>query len=541
MAVLCTKPSCKSALGCFRDLFRVDRRCSRPCVFVAFRVFSGTGRHELNHRIHGTLGRAAKSELFWILLIILFAFQPSAFGQRSPADLVVVNANVRTMVSRDSIAEAFAVSGNRISSVGTTKHVRRLIGPSTRVLDAQGKLVVPGFNDAHVHFMGIGNSFSSIDLRDAMTPADVESRIARYIEFLPRGRWVLGGGLSATAVPGTAAIDKMSTENPVFIYLSATDTAFANSRALELAGLKESPGLVKGSVLRKIAHVVPANHTRNWQEIGEVASRYAASLGVTSVQDMHSDDNREIYRELHRRGKLKTRVYDCISLSDWKRISASTASRARGEMVRGGCLKSFSDGDRDAAPKILSNVLAADKAGLQVMIHAIGHLANEIVLDAFERATKSNPRRDRRFRIEHAYNPRREDLPRFARARVVASLQPQLFSGGSGGYYASLLKLKSPIAFGSDAAIGDLDPILGIQSAVDAGGEAISVYDAVRAYTLGSAYAEFQEKEKGTVETGKLADFVILSDDIFTIEAQKIRSARVIMTVVDGQIVYQSE
>lgn len=120
-------------------------------------------------------------------------------------------------------------------------------------------------------------------------------------------------------------------------------------------------------------------------------------------------------------------------------------------------------------------------------------------------------------------------------------MQPYLFSGGSGGYYATLLRQKTPLAFGSDAAITDLNPLLGIHAAVNAGAESISVYDAVHAYTVGSAYAEFREKEKGTIEVGRLADFVILSDDIFTVSPTRIRDATVVLTSVNGRIVYGSD
>jgi predicted amidohydrolase YtcJ len=312
---------------------------------------------------------------------------------------------------------------------------------------------------------------------------------------------------------------------------------------MKLGGLTVDPGetsgIVRGDAMRRIARSVPANHTRNWSEIAETATNYAASLGVTSVQDMHSDDLRNIYRELHRNGKLKTRVYDCIPLPDWKKLAEKGASSADDVMVRGGCLKSFSDGDEESVARLARDVPAADKAGLQIMVHAIGNSANRIVLELFENAAKENGSRDRRFRVEHAHNPRPSDVPRFARTGIIASMQPYLFYGGTGGFYSTLLKQNARLAFGSDAAITDFDPLLGVHAAVNAGVESISVYDAVRAYTVGSAYAEFQEKEKGTIEAGKLADFVILSEDIFAPNARTIRDTVVVMTVVAGRVVYE--
>lgn len=504
-------------------------------------------------QLHLQVRKGGLPPLFFLTITICFLTgSTAALAQPSHADLVLLNAKVQTMTTRDPLAQAIAVRGDRIVAVGSDTAIRKLIGPSTRVIDAKGRLVIPGFNDAHVHFMGIGNSFSSLNLRDARDPQTVIERITSFMRFLPKGRWLLGGSWNETLVkfPDQRAVDVLTPENPVFLYSSDTLSAFANSRAFQLAGLRAGrtdvdrdkdgnpTGIVRGDAMKRIAAVVPAHHTRNWMEIAETATNYAASLGVTSVQDMHSDDSRAVYHELERIGKLKTRVYDCTPLSDWRKLAESQHERDNTPMVRGGCLKGFSDGDVSAVTNLEREISAADKAGLQVMIHAIGNSANGIALDAFERVLKNSRSRDRRFRIEHAQNPRTTDLPRFARLKIIASMQPHLFDGNTGGYYASLVKLKTAIALGSDAAITDFDPILGIHAAVNAGSESISVYDAVRAYTLGSAYAEFQDKAKGTIEMGKLADFVILSDDIFSVEPKLIRNISVQMTVVGGRIVY---
>jgi predicted amidohydrolase YtcJ len=185
-------------------------------------------------------------------------------------------------------------------------------------------------------------------------------------------------------------------------------------------------------------------------------------------------------------------------------------------------------------------VIAADTARLQIMIHAIGLEANRIVLDVFEQTGRTNGRRDRRLRVEHAHKVRDEDVLRFQRFNIIASIQPFLFDGSPESRFGTLMKQKAPVAFGSDASMVDLNPMRGIESAVNAGSESISVYEAVRSYTVGSAYAEFREKEKGTIEVGKLADFVILSDDIFTIDREKIPDVKVVLTVVNGNIVYQT-
>jgi predicted amidohydrolase YtcJ len=478
----------------------------------------------------------------------------STEAQLTPADLVLINGTVRTIHTAPSMIEAFAVSGNRISAVGTNKLIKTYIGPSTRVIDAGGRLVLPGFNDSHVHFMAVGNSFSSVDLRDVKSASEMTERIARYARFLPKGRWILGGHFddSNWKLPDRNAIDAVTPDNPVFLYRAGAGSAFANNLAFRLARLKdkdlgvdqgddgEPTGAVRGAALRMISSVVPANHTTDWPEIAATATNFAASFGVTSVQDMHSDDSRAIYRRLEVEGKLKTRVYDCLPLRDASKLRSSRLPYRSGAMVTDGCLKGFSDGDEGSAPVLSREVTTADNLRLQVMIHAIGAPANRIVLDAFENAAKTNGARDRRFRVEHAHNADDVDLKRFSRSNIIASMQPYLFEGSLGSRYGTLLKQKAHVAFGSDASITDLNPMLGIHAALNNGVDSISVYEAVRAYTVGSAYAEFQEKEKGTIEVGKLADFVILSDDIFAIDPEKIKDVTVIKTVVGGKVVYQS-
>lgn len=489
-----------------------------------------------------------------------------AFASNEGADLLIINAKVRTMAKENPTAEAIAVAGNEIIAVGTTKAILQFAGKETKIIDAKGRVVLPGFNDAHVHFMNIGTLFSTIDLRSVKSSKEVEEKLAYYARFLPKGRWILGGhwnnaSWTAKNLPSLKAIDAVTPDNPVLLYHSDPKTALVNSFALRLAGVAEkSPdisvseivrdesgsatGLIRGRAIDLIRRAVPDDHVRRWDEVAETATNYAASLGVTSVQDTHSDDNIDIYRELARQGKLKTRIYDCVTLSEWSKLASKGIKAASGDaMVRGGCVKGFSEGDEEEIPELEKELIGADKAGIQVLMHSIGNKPNQIVLDLFEKAAKENGPRDRRFRVEHAQNARRSDLARFGKSKIIASMQPWLFSSEADSnteVFRTLIDGGAPLAFGSDAAITDLNPLFGISIAAS-GKKAISVEDAVRAYTLGSAYAEFQEKAKGTIEIGKLADFVILSDDIFSVTASKIKETSVQMTIVDGRIVFQAK
>jgi predicted amidohydrolase YtcJ len=476
--------------------------------------------------------------------LILICLCGNVLAQSSAADLVIINANVRTMEKAKPRAEAIAVSGERITAVGSTIDISKLTGKNTVAIDAKGRLVLPGFNDAHAHFMAIGNLFSSIDLSTAKTEGDVVAKLKHYAKFLPKGRWILGGKLDPTVAISRDEIDAATPENPVFIYHSDPKTAVANGLALQLARVESSGGVLDSRGIGSVQFVVPKDHVKDWPAIAETASNYAASFGITSVQDPHSDDMAAVYRELHRQGKLKTRIYDCVSLSNWAKLAALGTKAAEGDaMVRTGCVKGFYDAEDPDTLSLAKNIAAADSAGLQVLIHAIGKDANVSILNAFEKAASANGVRDRRFRIEHAHNLRSVDIPRFARLKIIPSMQPILFfSEGTGvqDEYRRLLDPGAMLAFGADAPMRGFNPLEGINGAVNAGGKrGITVEEAVYAYTMGAAYAEFQEKEKGSIEMGKLADLVILAGDPFD-KASDLNKISVNLTLLAGVIVYDS-
>jgi len=548
-----------------------------------------------------------------IFAFALFVLLPTTvWGQTGAADLVLTNANIRTMDGKRSVARSMAVIGRKIKAVGSDADIKAWIGPQTRVIDAGGKTVIPGFNDAHVHFMETGQQLSSVDLRSAQTPEEFVQRIKAFASKLPKGRWILGGkwdheNWKPNNLPTAAMIDAATPDNPVFIDRLDGHMALANSLAMKLAGVtKETKevdgglivrdaagnpaGVFKDAAMGYIGKVVP---TPSWDErieAAQAATDHAASLGVTSVQDMSAGTDVGVYQELLRQGKLKTRVYACSPLADYKRWENTGVRYAFGnEMVRVGCLKGYADGSLgsttawlfdpylddpkstglagDEIPRTPEYVLAADKAGLQINIHAIGDRANDEILDIFEKTAAANGSRDRRFRIEHAQHLRQEDIKRFGGLKVVGSMQPfhiiddgrwawkRLDEKRLKGTYAfrTLLDSGGVLAFGSDSPVAPLNPLLGVYAAVTrrtlddknpAGWipeQKISVEETVKAFTWGSAYAEFQEGSKGTLEVGKVADFVLLSEDIFTIDPVRISQTRVLTTVVDGRVVYETK
>lgn len=548
-----------------------------------------------------------------IILTTLLLLTPSlGVSQTVTADLVIKNANIRTMDDNRSVVRAIAVLNGRIIALGSDAEIGRLIGSKTRVLDADGKTIIPGFNDAHLHFVTGGQQLSLVDLRSSKSPEEFAQRIKDYAAKLKEGEWITGGrwdheNWKPANLPTKELIDKVTPNNPVFVNRLDGHMAVANSLALKLAGVTkdtkdvaggvivrdsngEPTGVLKDAAMDLVSRVIPDQTFEQRLASAEAATNYAASLGVTSAQDMQANQNLAVYETLLQQGKLKTRLYAGADLIDWKsRAHVGIRHAFGGPMLRTGTLKGYGDGSLGSStawffepysdtpstsgvpsaemPQLYEHISAADKNGLQVMIHAIGDRTNATILDIYERVEKEDGPADRRFRIEHAQHLRVSDIPRFAKLGVVASMQPvhltddgrwaekRLGKDRLKGTYAfkSLLASGAHVAFGTDWSVAPLNPLFGIYAAVTRRttdnknpdgwlpDEKISVDAAVRCYTLGSAYAEFQENEKGTLEVGKLADMVILSEDIFTIDPTAIANAKVLTTIVGGKVVFDSD
>jgi hypothetical protein len=547
-----------------------------------------------------------------LLLFLLAIFSMSTFAQNLAADLVLINANVRTMNKLKPAAQAIAVKGRKIFAVGSNDEIKKFIASNTKTIDANGKLVVPGFNDSHVHFLDGGAGLASVDLRDAKTPQEFVRRIGDFAKKLPKGRWIQNGNWdhenwTPNNLPTAAMIDAVTPDNPVFINRLDGHMSLANSLAMKLAKVDKNTkdiaggeivrdsagnptGIFKDEAMGYIQKVIPPMSFEEKLEALEAATNYAASLGVTSVQDMSAGTDVGVYQEMLRQKKLKTRVYAVSTLGDWQRWQRTGVRYAFGsDWLRVGGLKGFTDGSLgsttawfykpyldapdkvglplDEPANIKKQVSGADKANLQIMIHAIGDRANDEILKIYDQIEKENGTRDRRFRIEHAQHLSPEAIKNFGRQKIVASMQPfhaiddgrwaykRLDNERLKGTYAfrSLLDNGATLAFGTDWFVAPLNPMFGIYAAVtrrtlddkNPNGwfpeQKITVEEAVRAYTVGSAFAEFQEDEKGTIADKMLADFVILSDDIFSINPIEIEKVKVLTTIVAGKVVYQAK
>jgi predicted amidohydrolase YtcJ len=524
------------------------------------------------------------------------------------ADMVVLGP-VWTGVADAPDAGGIAVKGERIVAVGSGDEIRRWIGPATRVEDASGGLVTPGFIDTHVHFVDGGFRLASVQLRDARTPRQFAERIRDFARTVPAGTWITGGdwdhSLWGGELPRREWIDSISPNHPVFVSRLDGHMALANSAALSAAGVTratpevqggeivrgadgEPAGVLKDNAMSLVWRVVPDPPAELQDRALAAAMRYVASHGVTSVHAMGGWDELAVYRRARAAGTLRTRVYAAVPLESWERLRDSVAAGGRGDAwLRIGGLKGYVDGSLGSHTaafhqpftddpsgrgllvidpgELYAQIQGADAAGLQVMVHAIGDRANTLLLDAYEGATAQNGARDRRFRIEHAQHVAPADIPRFAALGVIPSMQP--YHAIDDGRWAdavigpersrttyafrSLLDARAPLAFGSDWYVAPPSPLEGIYAAVTRSTldnrnpdgwvpeQRITVEEALRAYTSAAAYASFEEGTKGTLEAGKLADFVVLDSDIREASPRYIAHTKVLLTVVGGRVAYE--
>lgn len=539
-------------------------------------------------------------------------------GNMSSVDLVIRNGRVMTLSQSPPQAEAVGVKDGRIVFVGSDGEAENLVGPQTDVVDAGGRLVLPGFIDAHVHCLSACQVYFWADLTPASSQEELLRIVEKHASDHPEHRLVGGSGYRYAAVmsdgklPGRSLLDEVISDRPVWLVSYDGWTACANSKFVEIARMKMKDAFdAIPDVERDPATGEPTGVFFKIDELEPIVDELSAAgtdvayeglklvvddmvrWGVTGFHEVGATDMRhlEMYDRLRRDGGLKARVYVAMQYSRKKPIDQveefeKARSKYSDEWIKVGAVKLFIDGVEDShtaamlepyadRPDLTGETIyppdefrriieVLDSKGFQCITHSCGDRGVRVVLDAYEDAQKKNGKRDSRHRIEHAEVVSPQDVPRFARLGVIPSMQPlhahlstapfdEAYGRALGPErlrrsfpWRSLLEAGARLAFSSDWPVADMNPFKGIHTAVTRGGlvgpeNAIGLEDAIRAYTVGAAYASFDEGIKGTIEVGKYADMVILSDDLFELPPEELGKVKPVLTIVGGREVYRSE
>ena len=564
-----------------------------------------------------------------IFTAVLVLYSLTSIGAQTSklqfADVLVVNAHVYTVNAAQPWAEAIAIRTGKIVTVGSADDLEKLRGPATKVIDAGGRLVLPGFTDSHIHFLEGSVTLLRVHLDDAKTISEIQKLVKEFADKHPDHPWILGRGwtyptFGETALPDKKYLDEVVPDRPVYLTAFDGHTAWANSKALALAGItKQTPdppngkfvrdangeptGAIKEDADSAFQRVVPiptreerldalraGMHEAN--RVGLVRVHCAANVGLAS-----SDfENLDLYDELHRKSDLSVRMYVAFEMdppgitAKKSQLIEQARKKYHDEWVSAGAIKFFLDGVVEShtaamltpysddptqmgtlfwdSSKYKKTVQQLDHDGFQIFTHAIGDKAVRTALDAYENAAHANHTQGRP-RIEHIETISEQDIPRFGKLGVIASFQPlhaypdddtlKIWARNAGPERAqrawvwhSIERTGGHLAFGSDWPVVTLNPWYGVQNALTRqtregdppGGfvphERISLEDAIKGYTLGAAYAGRRDKTEGSIEPGKVADLIVLSQDLFKIEPNQIANTEVLLTMVGGKVVYQS-
>jgi predicted amidohydrolase YtcJ len=536
----------------------------------------------------------------------------------APADLVITNGRVVTVDDTLPEAEAVAVRGDRIVAIGSSADVRRLIGPATQLVDLEGQLVIPGFVEGHAHFLGVGEAQLDLKLMPATSWEQIVDMVAAAVKRAKPGEWIVGRGWhqekwasrpnpNVEGFPTHASLDAVSPDNPVVLTHASGHASFVNGKAMAVSDInRATPDPAGGEILKDasgnptgllretasgLVHTGRGDPARARRAL-ELASREVASKGVTSFQDAGSSfATIDLMKQMIDEGKIGVRLWvmvrdsearEAALLKQYRTIDYGNAHltvRAIKRQLdgalgsRGAWLlepyadKPDSQGLNTASIDAITHTAEAAMANdYQFCVHAIGDRANREALNIFERVFKAHAsKRNLRWRIEHAQHLSRDDIPRFARLGVIASMQgvhatsdaPYVLArlgpkrAAEGAYvWQKLLKSGAIVSNGTDAPVEDVDPIANYYATVSRktrdgtvfyADQRMSRMDALKSYTLAAAYAAFEESSRGSLKVGKLADMTVLSKDITTIPEDEIPGTTVVYTIVGGKVVYRKQ
>jgi predicted amidohydrolase YtcJ len=554
--------------------------------------------------------------LIFLAALIVFS---SCRSKVEIADLLLTGARIYTVNTAHPWAEAVAVKGDKIIFVGTSREARKFAGKETKIIDAGGKLLLPGIQDSHLHFLSGSLNLTRVDLSETRTVEEIQDRIRRFAAAHPEQKWVQGRGWMYSAFPGNMPhkkyLDEVVPDRPAVMRCADGHTSWVNSRALVLAGItRKTPDPADGKIVRDsqseptgallegaselVSRLIPEPDREEKLAALRVGMKEAARWGVTCAHGLGGEfEELELFEQIKREGSQTLRLVVAMWIDEpgpqEKDFKAYEEARARNNdnwlAVRG--VKLMLDGVIDSGTGAMLEpyagqgdnrgklfwepedykkaVLECARRGLQVSTHAIGDRAIRLALEAYELAARESGHPELRYKVEHAECIAAEDLKRFGQPFIIASFQP-LHANPDPAWMSAWIKNAGPereqrafawnsvlkagghLAFGSDWPVVTINPWPGIQMAVTREdwegnpqggwlpGEKITLEQAIYAYTLGGAFALNEENLRGSIEPGKLADLVLLSQNIFAIPANKIKETVPLLTLVGGRIMYDA-
>lgn len=527
-----------------------------------------------------------------------------------PADIIITNAKVFTSDESTPHAEAVAVKSNRIVYVGDDIGAEKFRGNQTRIIDGHGQTLTPGFIDTHVHLLSGAIWMGHAELRGVQTKEELKRILLDFAEHNKTDEWIAGRGIRYDIISTRQELDEIIADRPMYIGAFDGHTAWANTKALEMAGILQDDGraMSNGIIVRDedslatgelreedakdaVFDLIPRPDANRKRELLILAIKEFNKTGITSVNNMNGDmEELMAYAALEDAGEMNLRVY----VPYWVKPDANeedlkeAAEMAKVQMdyVRGGAVKFFMDGvwesytafniepyADDPSVGIVAPIFSlehfvrmastCDKMGLQIAVHCCGDGAVRQTLDGYEATQKINGKRDSRHRIEHIEVCQPDDMPRFKELGVIASMQtshapfgPEEDDTGARRMgnerlpfsfpWRSLKNAGAHLSLGSDWTVAPFDPLINIYYALnrkklapESPDQRLSLEECILGYTRDAAYVEFMEHEKGQIKEGYLADLTLFSHDLFTVNPEDILSAKVLMTMVDGRIVYE--
>lgn len=534
------------------------------------------------------------------------------------ADIVLSSDAIFTGLTHEPTSGAIAILGDKILSVGSKAEIEQFIGSGTKVFNYGNQLIMPGFHDFHLHIMFSALSLTSINLFEARSAQEVAAKVLEFSKECPEEGWIIGmqwdaGYWHDKQEPHYRILDAVIPDRPVVLFHAEGHYTWVNSKAMELAGVTEEirdpdfgryerdkNGLLTGILYEEAQQIVLKEALRLTQNKKETILkeflRLLSQYGITSVNDLFApiDDflqDYDLFKKLDKQGELTTRFHITPELDGNLDKAQTLRNKYESKKLQFSGLKQFVDGTVTGHtayflkpysdqldicghpaldPEVLiDRVVKADELGFRIRFHAIGDAAIRLALDAFEEAVRKNGKRDSRHTIEHIEVIDSDDIERFSKLGVIASMQPDHMAASSREVYSSiigpereknvfltksLLNTGTSLALGTDFPVSiSLNPMRQIYTAitrVDSSGDSqntwhpeqkLTLAEALQAYTYGSAYGCFREHELGTIEEGKLADLVVLDRNLFDIPESEVLKTKVELTINDGKVVYKSE